>query len=468
VLLIIPQADYISGRGRLSCELISQTSGGLIFSSSGVTMRTLIALACLLALAGLAMAAPPVSAADVDKMSPGLEKVYIQLHESPELSLHEQKTSATLVEQLRPLGYDVTPNVGGHGVVAILKNGSGPVVMFRTDMDALPVEEKTGLPYASKVHMPDGTPVMHACGHDLHMTAWLGTARYMAAHKNDWSGTLMLIGQPAEEVVKGARAMLNDGLYTRFPKPTYALAMHDDSGLPAGTVGYTPGFALANSDSIDLTVYGKGGHGAAPNTTVDPVVIASRIVLALQTIVSREKDPLEPAVVTVGQIHGGTKNNIIPDHVVLGLSVRTYKAEVRDQVLKAIERVAKGEAEAAGAPKPPEMKITESTKAVYNDPKLVDRVVGALKQSLGPENVHQIPPKMVSEDFAYYDQDGVPIFLFSAGAVNPAKFAEAQKTGEVLPSLHSALFAPDLTPTLKTAITAEVTSLLELMPKAAH
>jgi hippurate hydrolase len=296
------------------------------------------------------------------------------------------------------------------------------------------------------------------------MTAWLGTAQYMAAHKSQWSGTLMLIAQPAEEIVKGARAMLNDGLYTKFGKPTYAIAIHDDANLPAGTVGYHSGFAMANSDSIDLTIYGRGGHGAFPHTTVDPVVIAARTILSLQTVVSREKDPLEPAVVTVGQVHGGTKNNVIPDRVVLGLSVRTYKSEIRDQVLKAIERIAKGESEAAGAEHAPEMKITESTKAVYNDPKLADRVVSALKQSLGAQNVSEIAPKMGSEDFSYFDEGGVPVFMFSVGAVEPQKFAASQKSGAPLPSLHSALFAPDLKPTLHTAIVAEVSSLLELMP----
>jgi hippurate hydrolase len=430
-------------------------------------MRISLVLTFLLAAATLVFAADTKtpSQRDVDAMSPDLEKVYVQLHQAPELSLHEEKTSATLVEQLKPLGYEVTPNIGGHGVVAILKNGSGPTVLLRTEMDALPVLENTGLPYASKVRTAEGTPVMHACGHDLHMTAWLGTAHYMSAHKDAWSGTLMLVAQPAEEVVKGARAMLGDGLYSRFGKPTYAIAVHDDSSLPSGTVGYTSGYALSNSDSADLTIYGRGGHGAAPQTTVDPIVIAARTIMALQTVVSREKDPLEPAVVTVGQVHGGTKNNIIPDQVVLGLSVRTYKSEVREQVLKAIERVARGEAEAAGAQRAPEMKIIESTKAVYNDPKLAERVVTAVKAAIGSDNVRSVPPKMVSEDFSYFDEGGVPVFMMHVGAVEPQKWAAAQKSGQPLPSLHSALFAPDLKPTLHTAIMTEVSSLLELMPK---
>jgi len=408
---------------------------------------------------------PPVSSTELDRLYPELHKLYVDLHQSPELSLHEAKTEETLVAQLQPLGYEVTANVGGYGVVAVLKNGNGPTVLFRTDTDALPVEEKTGLAFASRVRTADGTPVMHACGHDLHMSAWVGTAKWMAAHKDRWSGTLMLIAQPAEEVVKGARAMLADGLYTRFPKPEFALAIHDDSSLPAGQVGYTSGYALANSDSIDITVFGKGGHGAQPQSTVDPIVIAARIVSGLQTLVSRQNNPLDPIVVTVGQIHGGTKNNIIPDQVLLGLSVRTYKKEVRERVLQGIERVARAEADLAGAPRPPEVKLTEGTIAVYNDPKLTQRLATALRSSLGENNVLEIGPKMVSEDFSYYAQDGIPEAMFHVGAVDPAKFAEAQRSGTPLPSLHSALFAPDFQPTLYTAIETEITELLALMGK---
>jgi len=406
---------------------------------------------------------PPLSSRDFDQLYPNLERLYVDLHQTPELSLHEEKTAAKLVAELKPLGFEVTSGVGGYGVVAVLRNGAGPNVLLRTDTDALPVEEQTGLPFASKVHTADGTPVMHACGHDLHMTAWIGTAKWMAAHKPQWSGTLIMIAQPAEEVVKGARAMLADGLYTRFPKPNFALAVHDADNLPAGKVGYTPGYALANSDSIDITVFGKGGHGAQPQMTIDPIVIAARIVSGLQTLVSRQNNPLDPVVITVGQIHGGTKNNIIPDQVMLGLSVRTYKKEVRERVLKGIERVAKAEAELAGAPRAPEVKITEGTVAVYNDPKLTERLVASLRRALGDGNVVEVPPKMVSEDFSYYAQDGIPEAMFHVGAVNPQKFVEAQQSGAQLPSLHSALFAPELQPTLKTAIQTEVTELLELM-----
>jgi len=427
-------------------------------------LRFLLAALLLIKLTATC-ANPPVSATDFDQLVPNLEKLYVDLHQAPELSLYEEKTAARLVAELKPLGYEVTAGVGGHGVVAVLRNGSGPAVLLRTDTDALPVEEKTGLPFASKVRTPEGTPVMHACGHDLHMTAWIGTAKWMAAHKQRWNGTLVMIAQPAEEVVKGAKAMLADGLYTRFPKPNFALAIHDAADLPTGQVGYTPGYALANSDSIDITVFGKGGHGAQPQTTIDPIVIAARIVEGLQTLVSRRNDPLDPIVVTVGQIHGGTKNNIIPDQVMLGLSVRTYKKEVRERVLQGIERVAKAEAELAGAPRAPEVKLTEGTIAVYNDPKLTERLVNSLRRSLGDSNVIEVPPKMVSEDFSYYAQEGIPEAMFNVGAVNPQKFADAQRSGTQLPSLHSALFAPDFQPTLKTAIQTEVTELLELMGK---
>ncbi|PYY17619.1 MAG: amidohydrolase [Acidobacteria bacterium] len=421
--------------------------------------------AVLLASLTAVCANPPVSPAEFDQLYPNLEKLYVDLHQAPELSLHEEKTAARLVSEIKALGYDVTSGVGGYGVVAILRNGAGPNVLLRTDTDALPVEEKTGLPFASRVHTAEGTPVMHACGHDLHMTAWIGTAKWMASHKQQWSGTLIMIAQPAEEVVKGARAMLADGLYTRFPKPNFALAVLDASDLPTGKVGYTPGYALANSDSIDIMVFGKGGHGAQPQSTIDPIVIAARIVSGLQTLVSRQNNPLDPVVVTVGQIHGGTKNNIIPDQVMLGLSVRTYKKDVRERVLQGIERVAKAEAELAGAPRAPEVKITEGTIAVYNDPKLTERLVGSLRRSLGDANVVEVPPKMVSEDFSYYAQDGIPEAMFHVGAVNPQKFADAQQSGTQLPSLHSALFAPDFQPTLRTAIQTEVTELLELMGK---
>ncbi|HSA92059.1 MAG TPA: amidohydrolase [Terriglobales bacterium] len=341
--------------------------------------------------------------------------------------------------------------------------------MLRTDMDALPVEEKTGLPYASKVTTRDDAgatvPVMHACGHDIHMSSWYGTARLMAANRQRWRGTLVLIAQPAEETGEGAAAMLQDGLYTRFPKPDFALAIHDDPTIPAGQVGFTPGYTMASSDSVDVTIYGRGGHGAQPQDTVDPIVIGARTVMALQTIVAREINPRDPAVVTVGVFHGGTKNNIIPDEVKLALTVRSYKPEVRQHLLASIERIVKGEALAGGSPKEPLIKVTPAANATYNDPELTRRAAGALKKALGDANVVEIPPKMVFEDFSEYSLAGVPAAMFWVGAVEPAKFAAARQSGAKLPGLHSPLWAPDHEPTIKTAITAETTMLIDLMGK---
>jgi hippurate hydrolase len=295
------------------------------------------------------------------------------------------------------------------------------------------------------------------------MSSWFGTAKLMAANRDRWHGTLILIGQPAEETGQGAPAMIKDGLFTRFPKPDYALAIHDSPNQPAGQVGYVPGFALAAADSVDITIYGVGGHGGRPQTTIDPVVIAARTVLALQTIVSRENNPLDPVVITVGTIHGGVKNSIIPDEVKLQLTVRTYKPEVRKRVLAAIEREAKGEAFAAGAPKEPLIKITPAANATYNDPALTNRLITALRDVLGQANVVQVEPTMIFEDFAEFNLAGIPSVDLWVGAVNPEKFAAAQQSGSTLPQLHSATWAPDYAPTLKTAITVETTALLELL-----
>jgi amidohydrolase len=403
----------------------------------------------------------------LDGISPELEALYRELHQNPELSLQEEKTAANLAGRLRKLGFEVTQKVGGHGVVAILRNGKGPTVMLRTDLDALPVEEKTGLPYASKVTAKDDTgqavPVMHACGHDAHMTAWLGTATLLARAKDRWRGTLVMVGQPAEELGSGARRMLEAGLFTRFPKPDFAIALHNSASAPAGTIEYVPGYALASVDSIDVTLHGKGGHGAYPHTTVDPIVLAARTVLSLQTLVSREKSPLEPAVLTVGSIHGGTKHNIIPDAVKLQLTLRTYKPEVRKQLLTALERLVNAEAQASGAPRKPEVSLTEGTPATYNEPELTKRLAGALTQVLGAENVREGEPVMGGEDFSEYGRAGVPAVLFWVGTVEPRRHAQARAAGEVLPSLHSALFAPDPERTLRTGITTLTTSALELL-----
>src|SRR5271167_2351762 len=330
------------------------------------------------------------SSKEVEAVYPDARALYLDIHQSPELSSHETQTAAKLAGRLRTLGYEVTEHVGGTGIVAILKNGAGPTVMLRTELDALPVEEKTGLVYASKVHTKDDAgrdvAVMHACGHDLHMAALVATADIMAHSKQSWHGTLMLIGQPAEETISGAKRMIEDGLFTRFPKPAVGVALHVGNYLPAGQIGITPGIYNTNADSLRITIYGKGGHGAAPNSTIDPVVIAARTILALQTIVSREVKPGEIAVVTVGYVRAGTKNNIIPDQAELGLTVRTYKADIRRQVLAAIARIVKAEAEAAGAPREPLIDRYEQSDSVYNDPTLAAREKSVLESTLGKQN----------------------------------------------------------------------------------
>jgi hippurate hydrolase len=407
------------------------------------------------------------SAAQVDAIYPDIESLYFDLHRNPELSEHEVQTAAKLASRMKALGYDVTTGVGGTGIVAILRNGPGPTVMLRTDMDALPIEEKTGLPYASHVIFKNDSgafiPVMHACGHDVHMSSWIGTATLMSQNRQHWHGTLIMLGQPAEELGVGAPAMLKDGLFTRFPKPDFALAIHDEATLPSGQIGYTPGYTAANSDSVDITIFGRGGHGARPQDSIDPIVIAARTIMALQTIVSRENNPLDPAVITVGSIHGGTQYNIIPDEVKLQLSVRSYKPEVRKHLLASIERVAKGEALAAGATREPLVTVAHSINSAYNDPALTKRIAAALGNTFGQSNVMEIPPKTVSEDFSEYARAGVPSTMFYVGAVEPARFAAAQQSGAQLPGLHSSLWAPDRERTLKTAITAETAALLELM-----
>lgn len=404
---------------------------------------------------------------EVEYVYPGARDLYFDLHRNPELSSHETQTAAKLASQLRSLGYDVTEHVGGTGIVALLKNGAGPVVMLRTELDALPVEEKTGLAYASKLHTKDDSgrdvAVMHACGHDLHMASLIATATIMAHSKDTWHGTLMLIGQPAEETASGARTMIEDGFLTRFPKPDVAVALHVFNLLPAGKVGVGSGYRFSNSDSLRITIYGKGGHGAQPHTTIDPVVIAARTVLSLQTIVSREVKPGEVAVVTVGYIQAGTKNNIIPDQAELGLTVRSYKPEVRQQLLAAVARIAKAEADAAGAPRAPQIEHFESTDAVYNNPALAQRLSAVLESALGKDNVTSVEPEFGSEDFSYFIAQGIPSFYFRLGGANAQRYAQAKATGEILPSNHSSLFAPDLDPALHTAIAAEVAVLRNLL-----
>jgi hippurate hydrolase len=434
-------------------------------------MRTLIVLVAvttvLSAQSGPARVVAPTPA-EIDVIYPDIETLYKDLHKNPEIAFQETQTAAKLAARVKALGFEVTTGVGKTGIVAIMRNGAGPTVMMRTELDALPVEEKTKLPFASTATTKNATgqvvPVMHACGHDIHMSAWAGTARWMAEHKDRWRGTLMMVGQPAEEGLGGAAAMLTDGLFTRFPRPDFALSLHDDDTMPAGVIGYHAGLFRAMSDRVEITVYGRGGHAAMPHNTIDPVVIASRIVLALQTIVSRENNPIDPVVITVGSIHGGTQANIVPDEVKLELSVRTFTPQVRTRTIAAIRRVAKGEADAAGAPKEPLVTAPAVARPpVVNDPALITRLAGALRNGLGEQSVMEMPAKMTSEDFAEYGAAGVPIALLHIGAVNRARLNDAARTGVPVPAPHSPEWAPDYEPTLKAAIRAEVTALLELL-----
>ncbi len=405
--------------------------------------------------------------ADYDR----LEALYKNLHANPELSLRKARTSARLARELKEIGFDVTERVGGYGVVGVLKNGDGPTVMVRTDMDALPVLERTDLPYASKVRTRDKNEnevgVMHACGHDVHMAVWTGTARVLAGMKDRWKGTLVFIGQPAEELGAGARMMLESGLFTKFPRPDYAFALHCAANLPHGSVAYTEGLAMANVDSVDIIVHGKGGHGAAPHTTVDPIVLAARIVLDLQTLVSRETNPVDPAVVTVGSIHGGNKHNIISSEVRMQLTVRSTKDSVRKHLLDGIRRITEAAAKGADAP-PPEVKVNpmQFTPALFNDPELTRKTVALFKDVLGANKVAARPPMMGGEDFSRYGRAKVPICLFWLGTIDPKRVAESESAnGKPLPSLHSELFAPVPEPTIKTGVLAMSMAVLNVLGK---
>ena len=423
-----------------------------------------LASVCLSALLVQSAAA---ATAEADAVYAKAYALYVDLHQHPELSGAETATAAKLAGRLRALGYTVTEHVGGTGVVAVLRNGPGKTVLLRTELDALPVEEATGLPFASKVHAKDPAgrevAVGHMCGHDLHMSALVATASIMAQRRDAWHGTLVLIGQPAEETISGAAKMVQDGLFTRFPRPDAVLALHVMNDLPAGKVGVVEGAYSSNADSLRITIFGKGGHGSAPHTTVDPVVIAARTVLALQTIVSREVKPGEFAVVTVGYVNAGTKNNIIPDQAELGLTVRTHSGEVRTQILNAITRIANAEAQAGNAARAPFIERYEATDAVYNDPALAQRLQRALAAAVGGDNVIRGEPITASEDFSVFIAQGIPGFYLSLGGADPQKFAEARASGMVLPSNHSPLFAPDIDPALHTAINAEVAMLRDLL-----
>ena len=392
---------------------------------------------------------------------------YRALHQAPELSFHEEKTAAKLAAALGELGAEVTTGIGGHGVVAILKNGPGPRLMLRADMDALPVVENTQLAYASNVKVKDDAGaevgVMHACGHDIHMTNLIGVARYLAANKDRWSGTIMFLCQPAEERGSGAKRMIADGCFERFFKPDFSLALHVDGTLAAGSVGYRAGYLLANVDSVDVTVRGRGGHGAYPHMTIDPIVQAAHLVLDLQTIVSREVKPTEPAVVTVGSIHGGSKHNVIGDTCHLQITVRSFSDDVRKHLLAAIERKAKAVAASAGAPEP-SIKVSEGTPAMFNDAKLVERVTPVLKRTLGDDKVVISDASMGGEDYSEFGLAGVPIFMFQLGSVDARRLAGYRRVEQTPPSLHSPLYFPDAEETLQTGVNAMASAVLDLLP----
>lgn len=433
-----------------------------------------IPLAAALPLRAAPAALPEAVAQKIAAEYPSLEAIYQDLHAHPELSFMEERTAGIVTRELRSLGFEVTEKVGRHGVVAVLKNGSGPTVLVRTDMDALPIKEETGLPYASTARMPDFTgkeqPAMHACGHDAHVTTLIGTARVLVALKDQWSGTAVLIGQPAEETGGGARAMLTDGLYTRFPRPDYVLAYHVGGDNPAGEISYVEGASYANVDSIDILVRGVGGHGARPHSTRDPVVLASEIVLALQTIVSRELKPGTPAVITVGAIHGGSKRNIIPAEVRLELTLRCYDDEVANHMLASIRRICDHTARAAGVPENllPVITVTEGrTPLTYNDPALTRRLAGVFREWFPADSVKAGEPATYGEDFSEYGRTSprVPISIFWIGGTDPRVLAEARRTGQLSPSNHSAFWAPLPEPTIKTAVKAMSAAVLDLLAK---
>lgn len=418
-------------------------------------MRSIAAFA--LTIVPRLLAQDPV-AAWVEQEAPRLESLYVDLHENPELSFHERATAARMAEELRALGIDVTAGVGGTGVVGVLRNGDGPVGLLRADMDALPIAEQTGLPYASKIRADsaDGRAigVMHACGHDLHMTCLLGAAAWFARHRDAFAGTLVFQFQPAEERASGMKAMLADGLLTRFPRPAFAIALHTAHDLPTGQVGIRSGPAMANVDSCDIVVRGKGGHGASPHLCIDPIVEAAQLVLDLQTIVSREIDPLEACVVTVGAIQGGSKHNIVPDSCHLQVTVRSYSDAVRTKMLAAIERKAKAVAASAGAPEPT-VEFSEPSPALVNHAVLTATVRAGLVTALGADAVVEVPPAMVAEDFGRFAQEGIPLCMFRLGTVLPERLARLQAAGAV-PVLHGAGYYPDYAPAIRTGVRALV------------
>jgi amidohydrolase len=442
-------------------------------------MRSCLVIPCCMFFAGFPALAqvPSDLSTSVQAQLPALTETYKHLHRNPELSHYEEKTAAYMAGELRKSGYTVTEHVGkyedgtqAHGIVAVLENGAGPRLLFRTELDALPVEEKTGLDYASSVKTTNAqgqsVSVMHACGHDIHMTVLLGTAREMAARKNKWHGTLMLIGQPSEETIDGAKAMLADHLFERFGKPDYVLAEHDTNEFAAGTIAVKPGPLLAGATSVNVVIRGVGSHGSAPQAGKDPIVLAAEFVLTAQTIVSRQMDPQIPAVVTVGTIHGGTKNNIIPEDVTMGLSLRSFSDEVRAKIVSELDREAKGLAEGYGIPtdRMPTVKVFENTPATINDPGLNAKIRASGESALGKENVLDAHPVMGSEDVGQFSLGGtIPAVMFWLGVADSQKLAESKTSGVSLPMQHSPLFAPVYEPAIKTGVTAVTAMALDIL-----
>ena len=427
-------------------------------------------LLCL-ALPSLAAAQDAAVSGWLDKQLPSYLELYRSIHQHPELALQEQQTAAIVSRELTRAGYAVTSGVGGFGVVGVLKNGAGPTVLIRGDMDALPIAEETGLPYASKVRAKDengqAVQVMHACGHDMHVTNLLATATYLAQQRSQWRGTLVVIGQPAEELGEGALRMINAGLFERFPKPNYALAMHVDSGVMSGHVAIVSGWAAANADSVDVTLFGRGGHGSRPQATVDPVVLSAQYITALQTIVSRRNDPQQPAVITVGSIHGGTKRSVIPDSVQLAMTVRSYSNETRTLLLQGIGQLARDLSTAFGSPKPPVITIKEAyTPAVWNDPQLAADATRVFKGVLGDASVEPGSVPMTAEDFGRYGAHlKIPSLLIRLGATPEAAYKAALAGGPPVPGLHASRFVPDAPLTLRTGVRAMVALVVSLLPK---
>ena len=443
-----------------------QTSAAFCIALMNLVIAAPLAMGQALVLPGAGSQPKDLDQAWIAEQIDSVVKLYRHLHQHPELSFEERETSEAIAKELRVSGLSVTTDVGGHGVVGVLRNGGKKTLMLRADLDGLPVREETGLTFASKVstksEFGQQVDVMHACGHDIHMANLIGVVRYLAQHKTDWSGTLLVIGQPAEERGAGAKSMLADGLFDRFPRPDFALAFHVDAGLRTGDVAFRAGYQQANVDTVDITVKGRGGHGAYPHATVDPVVQAAQLVLALQTIVSREVDPTQPAVVTVGSIHGGTKHNVIGNECHLQLTVRSYSDEVRRQLCKSIQRIAEGVAQTAGAPEP-KIKIEIGTPALKNDADLARRLRPLFESAIGPEHVHVSSPLMGGEDFSRYGRAGVPILMMRLGSVNELRLKRFESLGVPPPSLHSSQYYPDAKEALTCGIRVMTTASLNLL-----